>query len=303
VAFNARTRGHHLVTVERLSGDEYDTAAGPNTSAETDGTWEDTDCSVTWTPPDTANWIIVARAELSQATAPYRSGVRLAVVTSGGSVYYGDMTMTIQTSASERRGWMWVQRVSLSNESETVKIQFRNVDGVSGSASIRDMNLWIFREDDFEDGQFKRHEGLEGTNSTSFGASSCTHTFTPSGAGDYLILASAITVGGNHATYRGEHKLVIDGTSKGTDAIKSGVSTPTNNEYCYGYGEVVTLDADSTVLEWQFRKSGSGLGTYCAFDDQTIAALRFPVAADRIVAARGIVGAKDRIVTACPSRR
>jgi hypothetical protein len=292
------------VAVERIAGDQHDTAAGPNTTTETDGTWEDSDCSVTWTPPDFANWIIVARAALTQTGGSERAAIRLTVITAGPTTTsYGTMLMTQKGAVTERRGWLWVQQVALTNASMTVKIQMQQATGVGGSAAVRDMELWIFREDEFDDPQFKRHSSLETTNSTSFIASTCTHTFTPSAAGDYLILASAIAQGGNHATYRGEHKIVIDGTSKGTDAIKSGVANPTLNRYCYAYAEVVTLDADSTTLEFQYRRSGAAVGSGSGFADQTIAALRFPTAVDRNVVARGILGARTRIVTACPSRR
>jgi hypothetical protein len=161
------------------------------------------------------------------------------------------------------------------------------------------MEIWCFREDDFEDQQYDEHAALEGYSSTSFAASSCTITFTPSSTGDYLILASAISLGGNHATYRGEHKIVVDGVSKGTDAIKCGLAGPLGsrrNQYCYGYAEVLELDASSTTIEFQARKSGSGPGTYCGLESAAIAVLRMPVSAgvDELVSTTGVVGSRSK---------
>lgn len=268
-SFDCDIRGSHMVTVAHGANDEVH--AGTEQSTTSTSYTTPTGYGKTFTVSSGTVYVVV-RATLMQDT----SGKRSSIVLEHSSTTYGEMTMTPQSSTSEERGWMWCQQFTGLTGSNTFNVQIKTQSG--GTARVKDMEMWIFHaDDDFEDAQFNEYTTTKTETSTTFtdDHASGILTFTPSAAGDYLVIGTAIVQGGNHTTNRGEHKFVADGTDKGTDAIKSGTANPANNQYCYPYIEVLNLDADSTTFKWQQRRTAAVAGAASALIRRTISAVRF----------------------------
>jgi len=273
MSWSAKSRDHHLVTVERLAGDEY---SHTSTDATETGTTYVTKESITFTAT-AGKYYMLCKASVMQDTAAQVTTVSAY----DGTTNYGEMTMTPIGSTSEERSWMFLVRLEPGAGSETWGIQLKTSSG--GTARLTSQSIWIFREDSFADPWYFNGTTTETETATSMTATEGTLEVTPPVAGDYLIIATAIVTAGNNATINGEHQLEHDDngtpTVKSLDSLKAGIANMANNRYAHGYAEVLTLPATTQTFEFQQRRTGSGLGASARTYHKTIAALRLPVAA------------------------
>ena len=128
-------------------------------------------------------------------------------------------------------------------------------------------------------------------------------TYTPDNVtDDHFIIGQACVGGGALAGGRyGEHRFSVDGAVKMTTITIYGSAAAASNQWNYCYAGVQTFaDTSAKTLKFEQRKASGGPGGNSQLFRQAIFCARMAAAggARRVVAARGIVGATDRIVTA-----
>jgi hypothetical protein len=215
--------------------------ASPTTST----TYQDK-VSIVFTPQITADFIIVATAEVQGSSASYQAKARLTI----NSSTYQELLYRVKDT-TDWYPFCGLKRIILNeNASYTISIQFCT-NNAAATASIRNARLVFISLQS----AYAESEGLSTTSSTSWQDKTIL-SFTPQSAGDYLIIATA--------NYRGSQtnrdtniQLIQDDTIVHIDTIGRPGSGTTANYYTFGVMRKVTLNATPHTFKIQYCSSGT----------------------------------------------
>jgi hypothetical protein len=202
--------------------------------------------SISFTPQVTADFVIIATAEVQGSSTSYQAKAQLTV----GSTTYQELAYRVKDT-TDWYPFDGLKRLTLNGGTNyEVKIQFCT-NNAAGTASIRNARLLILSLRS----EYAESEGLSTTTSTSL-QDKATLTFTPPSNGDYLVIATANYRGS--ATNRDVFiQLIQDDTIVHTDNSGRAGSGTTANYYNFGIMRKVTLDASQHSFKIQYCSSGT----------------------------------------------
>ena len=213
------------------------------TASTTSTTYQDK-VSIVFTPEITADFIIIATAEVQGSSTSRQARARLIV----NSTTYQRLMYRVKDT-SDWYPFCGLKRMTL-NESTTysIKVQFCT-NNVAATASIRNAKIIIISLQS----SYAESEELSTTDSTIW-QDKVTLAFTPPSDGEYLIIATA--------NYRGSStnrdvniRLIQDDTIVHADTIGSPGSGTTANYYTFGVMRRVSLSAALHNFKIQYCSS------------------------------------------------
>ena len=201
--------------------------------------------SVSFTPQVTADFVIIATAEVQGSSTSYQAKARLTV----DSATHQELAYRVK-DPTDWYPFNGLKRLTLTGGTNyEIKIQFCTNNAV-GTASIRNARLLILSVQS----EYAESEGLSTTTSTSW-QDKATLTFTPPSNGDYLVIATA-NYRGSSTSYDVYVQLTQDGTTITSSNGRPGSGT-TANYYTFGVMRKVTLDASQHSFTIQYRSSSA----------------------------------------------
>jgi hypothetical protein len=214
-------------------------------SATTSTTYQNK-VTISFTPQVTADFIIIAAAEVQGSSTSYQAKAQLAV----GSTTYQELAYRVK-DPTDWYPFNGLKRLTLNGGTNyLIELQFCT-NNAGGTARIRNARLLIISLQS----EYAESEELSTTSNTSW-EDKATLTFTPPSSGDYLIIATA--------NYRGSStsrdvyiRLIQDDTTVHSDVSGRPGSGTTANYYTFGVMRKVTLDAAQHSLKIQYSSSGT----------------------------------------------
>jgi len=216
------------------------------TSSSTTSTVYQDKVSISFTPQITADFVIIATAEVQGSSRSYQAKAQLSV----NSTAYQELMYRVKDLA-DWYPFCGLKRLTLNEGTNyVIKIEFCT-NNAAETAYIRNARLIIMSLQS----EYAESEELSTTSSTSW-QDKVTLAFTPPDDGDYLIIATANCRGS--ATNRDVNiRLVQDDTIVHTDTIRRPGSGTTANYYTFGVIRKVTLDAALHNFKIQYCSSGT----------------------------------------------
>lgn len=201
--------------------------------------------TLTFTPPTSGDYIIIADAEVKGSSTSYRSLARLYI----GTTVYQELMYRVKDTL-DWYPFNALKRLSLS-ASTTIKIQFCS-SSTSATASIRNARLIAFKLSS----EYAESEGRTTTTNTGW-QTKATLTFTPTTAGDYLVIATA-NLDGSSTSYDVKCQLLQDDATVQASVVRR--ATSSTARYNFGAMRKITLSAASHNFKIQYCSSNT-LGT------------------------------------------
>src|SRR4030043_28747 len=200
--------------------------------------------SISFTPQVTADFMIIAAAEVQGSSTSYQAKAQLAV----DSTTYQELAYRVK-DITDWYPFNGLKRLTLTGGTNySIKLQFCT-NNVVGTASIRNARLLILSLQS----EYAESEELSTTGSTSW-EEKATLTFTAPSSGDYLVIATA--------TYRGSStnrdvyiRLIQDDTTVHADNSGRPGSGTTANYYTFGVMRKVTLETFQHTFKIQYGSS------------------------------------------------
>ena len=215
------------------------------TSSQTTSTTYQDKVSISFTPQVTADFVIIATAEVQGSSTSYQAKAQLTV----NSTTYQELAYRVKDT-TDWYPFDGLKRLTLNGGTNyEVKIQFCT-NNAAGTASIRNARLLILSLRS----EYAESEGLSTTTSTSW-QDKATLTFTPPSSGDYLVIATA-NYRGSSTSYDVYVQLTQDGTTITSSNGRPGSGT-TANYYTFGVMRKVTLDASQHNFKIQYHSSST----------------------------------------------
>jgi hypothetical protein len=201
--------------------------------------------SISFTPQVTADFVIIAAAEVQGSSTSYQAKARLTV----NSTTYQELAYRVKDS-TDWYPFNGLKCLTLNGGTNyEITIQFCT-NNAAGTARIRNARLIILSLQS----EYVESEALSTTSSTNW-QDKATLTFTPPSNGDYLLIATA-NYRGSSTSYDVYVQLVQDGTTI-ADSIGRPGSGTTANYYTFGVMRKVTLDTSQHSFKIQYRSSSA----------------------------------------------
>jgi hypothetical protein len=214
-------------------------------SSTTNTTYQDK-VSISFTPQITADFIIIATAEVRGSSTSYQAKSQLSV----NSTTFQELFYRVK-DLTDWYPFCGLKRLTLNEGTKYVaKIQFCT-NNAAGTASIRNARLLIFSLQS----EYAESEGLSTTDSTEW-QDKTTLTFTPPSNEDYLIIATA-NYRGSSTSRDTKIRLIQDNTTVHTENLGRPGAGTTANYYTFAVMRKVTLDATLHNFKIQYCSSGS----------------------------------------------
>jgi hypothetical protein len=205
--------------------------------------------SMVFTPQITADFVIIATAEVQGSSTSYQVRAQLAV----NSTTYQELRYRVKDT-TDWYPFDGVKRLTLSEGITYIfKIQFSTNNG-GATAFIRNAKLLLLSLQS----EYAESEVLSTTSSTSW-QDKVALTFTPTSDGDYLIIVTA-NYRGSSTSRDVDIRVIQDDTTVHIDTMGRPGSGTTANYYTFGVMRKVTLSAASHSFKIQYCSSDS-LGT------------------------------------------
>jgi hypothetical protein len=214
-------------------------------SSTNDITYQDK-VSISFTPQVTADFMIIAAAEVQGSSTSYQAKAQLAV----DSTTYQELAYRVK-DLTDWYPFNGLKRLTLTGGTNySIKLQFCT-NNVGGTASIRNARLLLLSLQS----EYAESEALSTTGSTSW-EDKATLTFTAPSSGDYLVIATANYQGSN--TNRDVYiRLIQDNTTVHADNSGRPGTGTTANYYTFGVMRKVTLDTSQHTFKIQYSSSAS----------------------------------------------
>jgi hypothetical protein len=202
--------------------------------------------SISFTPQVTADFVIIATAEVQGSSTSYQAKARLTV----NSTTHQELAYRVKDT-TDWYPFSGLKRLTLNGGTNyEIKIQF-STNNAAGTARIRNAGLIILSLQS----EYAESEALSTTINTNW-EDKTTLTFTPPSNGDYLVIATA-NYRGSSTSYNVYIRLVQDGTIIDADASGRPGSGTTANYYTLGVMRKVTLDTSQHNFKIQYCSSSS----------------------------------------------
>jgi hypothetical protein len=194
---------------------------------------------LTFTPSVSADYIVLATAEVQgDCISPPDVKARLCI----GASAYQELIYRIKDT-TDWYPFCALKRVNLPASSQTLKIQYA-ISSTTLTAKIRNARLYVFSLSS----QYAESEGESTSTSTSW-QDKVALTFTPSTAGDYLVIATA-NYGGSSTDFSTLLQFLKDGS---VQAGPTRETSATEARYTFGVMRKINLDATSHTFKIQYR--------------------------------------------------
>ena len=207
---------------------------------------------LTFTPPTSADYIVIATAEVQgNCMSPPDVKARLY----NGTSTWQELIYRVK-DITDWYPFSALKRVHLPASSQTIKIQYA-ISQTTSSVRIRNARLYAFSLSS----EYAESEAESSSTSTSW-QDKVALTFTPSTSGDYLIIATA-NLGGS-STYRSTLVQLIQDSS----IVHAGpIKEPSTDEarYTFGVMRKINLDATSHTFKIQYRTEGASKTAYISY--------------------------------------
>ena len=202
--------------------------------------------SISFTPQVTADFIIIAAADVQGSSTSYQAKARLAV----DSMTYQELAYRVK-DPTDWYPFNGLKRLTLTGGTNyAIKLQFCT-NNAAGTASIRNARLIILRLQS----EYAESEELSTTGSTSW-EDKAILTFTAPSSGDYLVVATA-NYQGSHTNRDVYVRLIQDDTTVHADSSGRPRSGTTANYYTFGVMRKETLDTSQHTFKIQYSSSGT----------------------------------------------
>lgn len=194
---------------------------------------------LTFTPPTSADYIVLATAEVQgDCISPPDVKARFCI---GGSTYQ-ELIYRIKDT-TDWYPFCALKRISLPASSQTLKIQYA-ISATTLTAKIRNARLYVFSLSS----QYAESEGESTSTSTNW-QDKVALTFTPSTSGDYLIIATA-NYGGSSTDYSTLLQFLKDGSVQAGPTRETSASEA---RYTFGVMRKINLDATLHTFKIQYK--------------------------------------------------
>jgi hypothetical protein len=215
------------------------------TISTTSTTYQDK-VSINFVPQITADFVIIATAELQGSSTNYQAKAQLIV----GSATFQELKYRVKDT-TDWYPFCGMKRLNLSGgTSYTIKIQYCTSNS-AGTAYIKNARLIILSLQS----EYAESENLSTTDSTSW-QDKVTLSFTPASDGDYLVIGSANYRGSN--TIRDTRiRLIQDGLTVHTDTVGRPGPDTTASYYTFGVMRRTTLGAAPHNFTIQYCSSAA----------------------------------------------
>jgi hypothetical protein len=215
------------------------------TTSTTSITYQDK-VSIVFTPQVTADFIIMATADVKGSSTNYQVKARLVV----NSTTYQELLYRVKDT-TDWYPFCGLKRIKLNeNASYSIKIQFCTNNALE-TASIRNARLIVFSLQS----EYAESEELSTTSSTSW-QDKVTLTFTPPNDGDYLIIATA-NYRGSSTSRDVKIRLIQDDATVHAETIGRPGTGTTENYYTFGVMVKATLNAAPHNFKIQYCSSST----------------------------------------------
>ncbi len=214
------------------------------TSSTLSTTYQDK-VEINFTPQITANFVIIATAEVQGSSTNYQAKARLTV----DSIPYQELLYRVKDPTD----WYPLCGLKLlalnKGTNYVIKIQYCTSNSL-GTASIRNAKLIIFSLQS----EYAESEELSTTDSTEW-QDKVTLAFTPPSDGEYLIIATA-NYRCSTTTRDTKIRLIQDDTIVHIDTVGRSGSGTIANYYNFGVMRAITLDSAIHNFKIQYCSSG-----------------------------------------------
>jgi hypothetical protein len=224
---------------------EVDYAESLEVSSTTSKNYQDK-VTISFTPEVTADFVIIATAEVQGSNLNYQAKAQLTV----NSAVCQELAYRLK-DYSDWYPFDGLKRLTLNSGSNyEIQIQFCT-SNAAAYAYIRNARIVILNLQS----EYAESEELSTTGSTNW-QDKTTLTFTPSSSGEYLVIATA-NYRGSHTNRDVDIRLIQDDTTVHTDNNGRPGSGTTENYYNFGVMRQVTLDASQHEFKIQYSSSGT----------------------------------------------
>ncbi len=214
-------------------------------SLTTSTTYQDK-VAISFTPQITADFVIIATAEVQGSSTSYQTKARLAV----NSTTYQELLYRVK-DITDWYPFCGLKRLTLNEGTNyVITIQFCT-NNAGGTAYIRNARIIIMSILS----EYAESEELSTTDETNW-QDKVNLAFTPSTDGEYLIIATA-NYRGSSTNRDTKIRLIQDDTIVHADTIGRPGSGTTANYYVFGAIRQITLDAAPHNFKIQFCSSGT----------------------------------------------
>jgi hypothetical protein len=215
------------------------------TTSTTSTTYQDK-VSIDFIPQVTADFIIIATAEVQGSSTNYQAKAQLAL----GSTTYQELKYRVKDTTDWYQ-FCGLERLNLVGDaSYSIKIQFCT-SNAAGTAYIRNARIIVMSLQS----EYAESEALSTTGDTAW-QDKVTLSLAPSSAGDYLVIGTA-NYRGSSTNSGTKIRLIQDGTTVHVDTVGRPGSDTTASYYTFGVMRRITLDAAAHNFTIQYCTSGT----------------------------------------------
>jgi len=231
----------NCVYAEGFGESFYIESEGQSSTSST--SWQDK-ATLTFSPSESGNYLIIATAELKENSGSYDLEVRMTIdsVTKAEADWEPDESNKWEPFFSHKI-------VNLDTSQHTIKIQY-SIENDDKTAYIRRARIIAIKIDDYE---YNETESEIQPSQGSYDDIS-TITFTPPSTGDYLILGTAEIKPG-HTNKDIYARLIVDGQEK---ALAQRQAERNGDWLGFGTHKIINLDTTSHTIKIQSMKDPSG---------------------------------------------
>lgn len=260
-----------IIAIRLESGDQKTANASPITYYATTN-WQD-GVGVTWTP-GAGDYLILASADMYQGSASYQSKAQVLV----DSTAYSSMIL-YPVNAANRHPWCVVKKVTLTNASHTIKIQYAtNSTNSARYVGIKCQFLVILKLSDFPTNDYAEVEARTTYNASVNYQDKTTLSNTPVNGWPYVALASA---GGDEssASYQEGMQLI-----QGATVLGESLHAPQNTaERHFPYVCSKYITGAGSSITWKIQYKTTNVSGTAAIQDARIIILRLTAPIDLLV--------------------
>ena len=206
--------------------------------------------SLTFTPQANSTYLIIASWLMQNSSASYQAKGKLTRIT-GSAKNFNELIYRPKDATDYISGGaIGIDSFGSSPTSQTYQIQYAT-NNSSGTVRIKEAKMIALKLDENLD-KYAESEARTTTTSTTY-QDKTTLTFTPSSAGDYILIATA-TFDGSSTSYDSRIQMTIDGSAYSTSNIET---VNASNRYPWVVVKKIHLTAAPHTIKIQYGSEGS----------------------------------------------
>jgi hypothetical protein len=253
----AKAKNGRLALLKLGSNDKFATSTPRVTTTST--TYQDTACSITFTPGGTGDYYLIGTALIDVGNSVGACKIRLSDGTNNSLDGTGIRAVKDTTN---RFGALTLWKVTGVSGSKTYRIQYNSDEGDGATAGASEMRLLILRASDFDASFYSILGADDAGTQTTYQSTGASQTFTPSGNPHLTIATSRF--GGDTNTIS-NYVQYLDGADVVYEAMRE--PTAVDGRYASAAHRVATYPATSRTQVVQ--RKGESTSTESFVSDGT----------------------------------